>query len=465
MTPAPALELENIRKSFGPVHAVRGADFSLRAGEVHALVGENGAGKSTLMHIAYGMMAPDAGGIRVNGRPVTLRSPRDARALGIGMVHQHFTSIGGLSVQENIELVAGRMDGQTDGRTVQDFLTGISWDRPVRGLSVMERQWLEIGMALATGARILLLDEPTGALAPREVDQVLASIRAMAERGGAVVLITHKLREVFAVADRVTVLRQGAVKLHGPVSDHTEQSLAAAMVGTAEAGGRTGKTGESGGGTGATGQTTVRIGGIELRAGELISVAAVEGNGHRDILRTIAGLRTAPNIEARGAVAFVPEDRTTEGLIPALSITENLVLGLGSDPRWARGRRLDWSAARTRAAELIAEFGIVAPGPDVPVGTLSGGNQQKVVLARALELGPQVLVAENPTRGLDVRTTREMHRRLRDAAAAGVTVIVHSTDLDEVLELGDRVLVVWKGAVTEAPRERSRVGEMMLGVT
>lgn len=451
------LELIDIRKSFGPVRAVRGADFSLCPGEIHALVGENGAGKTTLMHIAYGMTPPDSGRIEVRGREVRLRSPRDARALGIGMVHQHFTSIGALTVRENLELAQGRTDGRTDGGS--SFLTGISLKAKVADLSVAERQRLEFAQALVTGATILLLDEPTAVLAPGEVEDLLAQVRAFAKAGGAVALITHKLREVFQCADRVTVLRQGRVMLHGGIGQESESSLASAMIGE-----KLGKNGEARGSMGKVGGITVRLGGMELRAGELVGVAAVEGNGHRDILRAVAGLKSRPGVEARGTVAFVPEDRTTEGLIPDLSITENVVLALGDDPRWARGRRLDWAAARRRAAELIEEFEIVAPGPDAPVRTLSGGNQQKIVLARALERHPAVLVAENPTRGLDVRTTEEMHRRLRAAAAAGVTVIVYSTDLDEVLELAERVLVVWKGTAREAPRDRARVGALMLGV-
>jgi simple sugar transport system ATP-binding protein len=211
---------------------------------------------------------------------------------------------------------------------------------------------------------------------------------------------------------------------------------------------------------------TVEIGEIELRPGDLVGIAAVEGNGHRELLRAIAGLGQVPGVRVTGTVALVPEDRTAEGLIGELSIAENLVLGLGADPRWARGARLDWNAARRRTAELIEAFDIVAPGPDARAGTLSGGNQQKLLLARALERQPSVLVMENPTRGLDVRTTEEMHRRLRGAALAGVTVLVHSTDLDEVLALADRVLVVHRRKVREAARgaDRQVVGEMMLGV-
>ena len=435
----------------------------MAAGEVHALVGENGAGKSTLMHIAGGMVPPDAGTIQVDGREVRLHSPRDARALGIGMVHQHFTSIPGLTVGENLSLAAGRLDGWTASGVGARLIEGLSPNALASGLTVAQRQRLEILKALATGARILLLDEPTALLTPAEVEELYGLIREFAGSGGAVALITHKLREVLGTSDRVTVLRRGIVTLRGATAEQTEQSLAQAMIGiegvaSSEEG--VGKSEEGSGGA------QVTIGNIELRAGELIGVAAVEGNGHRELLRTIAGLEAFPGVRVTGSVALVPEDRTAEGLIGELSLAENLVLGLGSDPRWAKGARLDWSAARERAAELIDAFGIAAPGPDARAGTLSGGNQQKLLLARALERQPAVLVMENPTRGLDVRTTEEMHRRLRAAASAGVMVIIHSTDLDEVLALADRLLVVHRGEVREAPRgaDRRLVGEMMLGV-
>jgi simple sugar transport system ATP-binding protein len=446
------------------VRAVRGADFSLAAGEVHALVGENGAGKSTLMHIAAGMVPPDAGTIQVDGRDVRFHSPRDARELGIGMVHQHFTSIPGLTVGENLSLAAGRLDGWTAGGLGARLLAELPANALVSGLSVAQRQRLEILKALATGARILLLDEPTALLTPAEVNELQGLIRDFAASGGAVALITHKLREVLGASDRVTVLRRGMVTLRGATGDQTESSLAQAMIGVegvASSEARVAKREARG-----DGASRVEIGEITLRAGELVGVAAVEGNGHRELLRAIAGLEESAGVRVRGTVALVPEDRTTEGLIGALSLTENLVLGLSRDPRWARGGRLDWSAARRRITELIEAFAIVAPGPDARAGTLSGGNQQKLLLARALEGQPAVLVMENPTRGLDVRTTGEMHRRLRGAASAGVTVIVHSTDLDEILALADRVLVVHRKEVREAPRgaDRRQVGDMMLGV-
>ena len=486
MSEAPALELSGITRVFGPVQALRGVDFSLQPGEVHALLGENGAGKSTLMHIADGMLQPDAGVIRVGGRAVALHSPRDARALGIGMVHQHFTSIAALTVGENLRLAVGRRSrgGAHGSGAVGDapapppdsalsgaLRQGLPPGTPVEDLSVALRQRLEIVKALATGARILLLDEPTALLAPSEVEELLRLVREFAAGGGAVALITHKLPEVFAAADRVTVLRRGEVRLRGAVRGETEGSLAEAMIGGAVPGSTAGPPNPLAGSRGPArpaGPPAVRIGNISVHAGELIGIAAVEGNGQRELLRAIAGLApgAALGVEVAGTVALVPEDRTSEGLIPELSVMENLVLGSERDPRWERGIGLDWTAARAHAEEVIRSFGIQSEGPDAAIATLSGGNQQKIVLARALTRRPAVLVAENPTRGLDIRATAEVHERLRAAAREGVAVIVYSTDLDEVLELGERVLVVHRGRVSEAPTgaDRRVVGGMMLGL-
>ena len=479
MSDTPALELSHISKVFGSVQALRGADFVLAKGEVHALLGENGAGKSTLMHVAYGMTRPDDGSIRIRGRDALLRSPRDAQALGLGMVHQHFTSIGALTVAENIALAGGaraqgreggRAEGEEDGKTggvLGSLMEGLERNARVEDLSVALRQRLEIVKALATGATILLLDEPSAVLAPSEVEELLGLVRTFAAEGGSVVLITHKLPEVFAAADRVTVLRHGVVRLTAEVAGQTEASLAEAMIGQMQGregaraqGGEDGKTG------GRERAPVVRVDSLEIHPGQLIGVAAIEGNGQRELLRAIAGLESMPGVHVEKPVAFVPEDRTTEGLIPEFSVTENVVLGLSDDPRWARGPWLDWGAARMHVTELIRSFGIVATGPDTLAATLSGGNQQKVVLARALTRGPRVLVAENPTRGLDIRATEAVHERLREAARSGVAVVVYSTDLDEVLELGERVLVIHRGQVREAPRDADRgmVGDMMLGL-
>ena len=457
----PVLHLRGITKSFGTVRALRHVDFALLPGEVHALLGENGAGKSTLMHVAYGMIAPDAGVVEVSGRPTAFGSPRDARKHGIGMVHQHFTTIEALTVEENIRLALGpgvRMP-------VIRLLDGVDTATRVHDLGVAHRQRLEIAKALATGGRVLLLDEPTAVLAPSEIEELLGMARDFARDGGAVAFITHKLPEAVAVADRVTVLRQGAVTFTGLLADQSAEGLAGHMLGTSAELARAAAAEPQPVAPHRSGETMVaRFGGIPVFAGDLIGVAAVEGNGQRELLRELAGLGGATASGERAA--FIPEDRTIEGIIPELTVTENLVLGLEQDPRWIRGHRLDWAAARARTAEMLSEFSIRAAGPDALAATLSGGNQQKLVLARALERRPHLLVAENPTRGLDLRATREVHGRLLAAAERGMAVVLYSTDLDEVLRLASRVLVVHRGVVREAPvgADRRTVGAMMLGL-
>ncbi len=491
----PALALRQVSKSFGGVQALQAVDFAVAAGSVHALLGENGAGKSTLMHIAYGMVAADAGSIAVRGEPATIHSPRDARRLGIGMVHQHFTSVESMTVRENVQLVIGGAGGQRGRGAEGTLATSASLspltsfpldpDSRVETLSVAQKQRLEIVKALSTGARILLLDEPSAVLAPPEIEELLPMLRRFADDGGAVVLITHKLAEVLAVADQVTVLRQGRVVLEGAVAGRSREELAEAMVGGAAGQGGRGAGGPGMGeragrrekgeeqglgagdwGLGKNGHVLVEGPGFEVRAGEVVGIAAVEGNGQRSILRAVAGLEHRPDIRVHGTVAFVPEDRSTEGLVGELTLTENLVLGLGAGAPWVRGALVDWDAARARTAELLAEHDVRATGADGEAGSLSGGNQQKLVMARAFEGHPEVLVAENPTRGLDIRATAEVHRRLREAARRGMGVLVWSSDLDEVLELADRVLVVHAGVVSAVPADadRAQVGRMMLRV-
>jgi len=469
------LSLTHISKRFGPTIALDNVSFDVAAGEVHALLGENGAGKSTLLHIAYGLLRADAGSLQVGGRPCDLfASPAEARTAGIGMVHQHFTSIPALSVGENIALAAGWPEtGKRAERRAATVIARLALPLDpaaiVASLSVQLRQRLEIVKALATDAGVLLLDEPSAVLAPREVRELLQTLRAFAASGGAVVLITHKLDEVFAAADRVTVLRRGAVTLHGPTAGQTPATLARAMLGadlprtTPRAVVR--------------GDVVVRaeslsVGAIqsatfEIREGEIVGIAAIEGNGQRDLLRAIVGLDEVgvigETLRVSGPVAFVPEDRTTEGLIPEFSLTENVLLGTvkGAD-FW-----LDWSALHARTATLLAEFDVRSGGPDTAASSLSGGNQQKLLFARAFERAPRVLVAENPTRGLDILATHEIHERLREAASLRIAVIVHSADLDEVLALADRVFVVTNGVVREMPAAASRdaVGDAMLGLS
>jgi len=478
--------MRGIAKRFGSVQALRGADFVLATGELHALLGENGAGKTTLMHVAFGLIRPDAGEVAVAGVQRAIASPRVARRLGIGMVHQHFTSVPALTVAENVALAAGWPVAPVPLRArVQELgrRYGLPLDPDARAgsLSVALKQRLEIVKALASDARILLLDEPTAVLAPGEADELLRVVRAFAQAGGSAVLITHKLDEALAAADRVTVLRQGSVVFTGAVAGETPASLARAMIGAGEsplpasAGPPAGASSdapvlvrlhelevprESGYGI------AVRRATLSIGAGEIVGVAAVEGNGQRELLRAVAG-RLQPlrgRREVAGPVAFIPEDRTTEGLIPSLSLTENIVLGSRHDDPWIRRGRVDWKVARGRTAALLQEYGVTAPGPDAPAGSLSGGNQQKVVLGRELSRQPRVVVAENPTRGLDLRATEAIHARLRAAAASGAAVLVYSSDLDEVLALAGRLLVAARGSITEVPTgvTRAEIGELMV---
>lgn len=481
MSDAPALELLNIRKRFGPVEALRGASLTVGPGEIHALVGENGAGKTTLMRIAYGLARPDSGTIRVRGAPATIRSPRDARRLGIGMVHQHPTAIPALTVAENIALTAGwKVVPPTLARRVAGLTAelGLPLDpgRYAGRLPVALKQRLEIVKALAAQATILLLDEPTAVLAPSEAEEFLRVVRQLTAHGQSAILITHKLPEALRVADRVTVLRRGQVTFSGPPAGETAGSLAAAMVGEEVAPAERPRPATPGQvlvhmeqlEVARDGRYGIALRGADLtiRAGEIVAVAAVEGNGERELLRAVAGV-IAPLrglLRVEGPVAFIPEDRTTEGLIPALSVTQNLALGAGERAPWVRGELVDWSEARRATAALIVETGISAAGPDAPAATLSGGNQQKVIVARALTASPRVIVAENPTRGLDIAAARAVHARLRAAAAEGAAVLFHSSDLDEILEESDRIVVLAGGQLRAADgRDRAGVGRMMVG--
>lgn len=481
----PALQLIAIHKWFGSVHALRGADFTLLPGEVHALLGENGAGKTTLVRIAAGLVRPDSGELRISGMIRQGLTPRSARRLGVGMVHQHFTSVAAFTVAENVALAAGWPVAPGSLRErVRELCDRVGLaldpDALVERLSVGLRQRLEIVKALASEARILLLDEPTAVLAPAEVAELLRVIRRFTAAGGSAALITHKLDEALAAADRVTVFRRGEVVLTATVAGQDVATLAAAMIGEATPAGRietplappiaerppvvrlesVDVAREGGLGVALRGAT------LALRAGEIVGIAAVEGNGQRELLRVVAG-RVRPmhgTCDVARPVAFIPEDRTTEGLIPEMSLTENVVLGSSGTAPWIRGGAIDWREARVRTAALLRDYNVVAPSIEVAAATLSGGNQQRLIVARELARRPSVVVAENPTRGLDIRATGSIHQRLREAASGGAAVLFHSTDLDEVLGLATRVLVVSRGALIEPRPDATRdsIGALML---
>ncbi len=486
MNEVSALALEHVAKRFGQVQALADATLVARAGTVHALLGENGAGKTTLMRVAFGMIRPDGGIVRLHGEPVELPSPAHAISRGIGMVHQHFSVIPAMTVAENVALGGhGRYRPSAAAERVHAIgaESGLELDphSRVADLPVGALQRLEIVKALARGASLLILDEPTAVLAPSETDELLRVLRRFAERGGTVVMITHKLREVLAAADDVTVLRAGRTVWRGRAAEASEQSLADAMIG------ETGEIEPAPGRAefGASPESVVarrapaiiardvvvedragvrRVKGatFDVAGGEILGIAAVEGAGQHELLRALAGRvrSVAGTLTAPARVGFIPENREREALILDFPLYENVALrGAGL----ARGR-MRWRAIVDRTTELLARYDVRAPGPAVRARTLSGGNQQKVVLARELDDSPPAIVAENPTRGLDIAATAAVHARLLMARDAGAAVVVYSSDLDEVLALADRVLVMYAGRVTVMPPEREAVGRAMLGL-
>lgn len=472
-----ALRLDGIEKRFGSTRALDGASLSVRQGTVHAVLGENGAGKTTLMRVAYGAVRPDSGRIFVRDRQVRFRSPAAAIREGLGMVHQHFTNVPAMTVAENIALggrgLFSRARVSTYVRTLSAS-TGLAIqpDLPVSALSIGAQQRLEILKALARDARILIMDEPTAVLAPTEAEELLRWLRRFADGGGSVVLITHKLREALAIADDVTVLRYGRTVLTAQASRVAADDLARAMLGDAPAPTPEISVRREGGSpvlrvAGVTihdsaGVPRITDASLELREGEILGVVALENSGHQLLLRAIAG-RERPStgtIDGGRVAAFIPEDRQRDAIVMSYPLTENVALkGSGS----ARGR-MRWREWRARTRRLLREFDVRTASIDVAARTLSGGNQQKLVLARELADTPAIVVAENPTRGLDIRATADVHERLRAAAARGAGVVLYSSDLDEVLALASRVVAVHAGNVTGVPNDREAAGRAMLGL-
>jgi general nucleoside transport system ATP-binding protein len=478
----PVLELRGITKQFPGVLANDHVDFDLRRGEVHALLGENGAGKSTLMNILYGLYQPDEGQILVKGEPVRFHSPKDAINRGIGMVHQHFMLIPVMTVAENIVLAneptrAGLLlDTNAADRRVRElsrsFNFAIDPDARVEEITVGQQQRVEILKALYRHADILILDEPTAVLTPQESNELFEILRTLTREGMSVIFITHKLNEVLEIADRITVVRRGKRIDTVDRQGATEEGLARMMVGR-EVLLRVDKPASDPGDPLLTvddlhvfddrGLEAVRGVSFEVRGGEIVGIAGVDGNGQTELIDAITGLRKAasgrvavggrnvtgatPSRILDSGLGHIPEDRQRRGLVLEFSLAENVAL---HDYDKAPGSRSGWLFPRQlirRARELLTQFDVRGGGPQTLASALSGGNQQKVVLAREIGRGPSVLIAAQPTRGLDVGAIEFVHRRLVEARDNGKAVLLVSLELDEIISLSDRTLVLYEGEI------------------
>jgi simple sugar transport system ATP-binding protein len=494
--------MRGITKRFPGVVANDSVDFEAAAGEVHALLGENGAGKSTLSNILSGLYQPDEGEIRLYGRPVRFGSPSDAIDAGIGMVHQHFRLVPPFTVAENIILGEHRAEARrflVQPRRIERHVAALGERygiavRPrarVWQLSVGEQQRVEILKALYREARILILDEPTAVLTPQEAEALFGTLRAMAAEGRTVIFISHKLHEVKAVADRVTVLRAGRAIATVAAAEAGPRELAALMVGRqVELARRVERPAprdepalevEGLRVAGDRGGEAVRNVSLAVRAGEIVGVAGVAGNGQRELSEAITGMRAAaagsvrvlgrplrlgdPRAAIAAGVGHVPEDRLGTGVAPGLSVAENAALkGYRREPL-SRGPLLRWGAIRDFARELVRRYAVQTAGVEQRARDLSGGNLQKLVLGREFSGAPRVLVAASPTRGLDVGAIETVHAYLREAAAGGVGVLLISEDLDEILALADRVVVLYEGRLTgEFDPARATVEEIGLAM-
>jgi simple sugar transport system ATP-binding protein len=495
-------ELRAITKRFGSLTANDAVDLVVEPGEIHALLGENGAGKSTLMNVLYGLYQPDEGQILIDDKPVTFHGPGDAMAAGIGMVHQHFMLIPVFTVTENVMLgheqinPAGFLARRRARRQVAEISRRYGLDVPpdalVGALPVGVQQRVEILKALSRDAKLLVLDEPTAVLTPQETEELLSVMRGLAETGKSIVFITHKLKEVKAIADRITVIRRGrTVGVARP--DTSEDELATLMVGRDVSLEVTKTPAEPG-------RTVLKIGGLivdddrgiravdgvdlEVRAGEVLGVAGVQGNGQTELVEAVMGLRvpragsiTVDNENLigmttkqilRSAIGYVPEDRSLDGVIREFSVAENLVLDMYDRPPYGNAFRLDPAAIASSARERVEQFDIRTSSPDSAVSTLSGGNQQKVVVAREMSRPLRLFIAAQPTRGVDVGSIEFIHNRIVAERDNGTAVLVVSSELDEVVGLADRIAVMYRGrilAIVSPDTPREEIGLLMAGVS
>ncbi|MEO8757575.1 MAG: ABC transporter ATP-binding protein [Devosia sp.] len=501
-----AIELKGINKSFGPVHANRDIDLKIKRGSIHGIVGENGAGKSTLMSILYGFYTADSGEIFVNGKLENITDSHHALKLGIGMVHQHFMLVDNFSILENVilgvedsallapSLVRARMELK---RLSDDYSLDVDPDAIVQDVSVGQQQRVEILKALYRGADTLILDEPTGVLTPSEADDLFRVLRTLREQGKTVIMITHKLREIMAITDEVSVMRQGQMVAHFTTSKTSPEELAESMVGR-----RVLLNVEKG--PAHPGETLLQVKNLvvaddlnvvrvkdvsfTVRAGEIVGIAGVAGNGQSELLESIAGMRDQKSGDvllhdkvlslegddgasrARAAgLAHVPEDRQREGLVVQFEEWENNILGYQHDPAYGKGPLLDITAARKQALERMQKYDVRPDNPRLKTASFSGGNQQKIVLAREMEQNPDVLVVGQPTRGVDIGAIEFIHNQIIKMRDAGKAILLVSVELDEIRSLSDRILVMFDGHIVgeadPAVATEGELGLMMAGIT
>ena len=501
----PAIEMTGIDKRFGAVHANRSVDLPVAKGSIHGLIGENGAGKSTLMSILFGFYEADAGSIRVDGRPVRIRSSADAIGHGIGMVHQHFMLVDTFTVVENVMLGAegGALTRAGEARIRakllqlgKDYGLEVPLDTVVSELGVGELQRVEILKALVRDARVLILDEPTAVLTPTEVEQLFQMLRRLRDEGKTVIIVTHKLKEIMAVTDRVSVMRRGEMVAHLVTAETSPEALAEAMVGRRVVL----KVDKSPAKPGATvlqvrglsvkdakGVTRVDDVSFAVRAGEIVGIAGVSGNGQSELLEVLAGLRAPTRgeilLEGRALDAsakdeakrlrkmglrHVPEDRHRLGLGKDVAAMESAILGCHDEPAYGSGIFLDSGAVRRDTAKKMEAFDVRPSNPDLKTALFSGGNQQKIVLAREIERDPVLLLVGQPTRGVDIGAIEFIHKRLIQLRDRGKAILLVSVELDEIMALSDRILVMCGGEITgerlpERTNERD-LGLLMAGV-
>ena len=499
------IELRGICKRFGPVQANQDIDLEIRAGEVLGLLGENGAGKSTLMNILSGLYSPDAGEIHIDGKPAAFAGPGDSIAAGIGMVHQHFMLVPVFSVVENVILGvepttgADYLDLDAARAQVQaintDYGMQVPTDALIETLPVGIQQRVEILKVLFRSADVLILDEPTAVLTPQEVEEFFTIVRSLRDAGKAIVFITHKLHEILEIADRVSVLRQGRVVGSGRPDSFSEADLAEMMVGRPVSFSVERSAAR-------TGDTVLRLSDVTLvdrtqepslaaidltvREGEVVGIAGVQGNGQTELVEIITGLATASagGIEFSGAditrasvrarhslgIAHIPEDRHKSGMVGAFTVAENIVLNSYYDSSVTNGVQIDWQRVRRRAARACVNYDVRTPSVQLAAGSLSGGNQQKMVVARELEREVKLIVASQPTRGVDVGSIEYIHKQLIACRDRGNAVLIVSSELDEILDLSDRIYVMFEGRIAaefdngDRKADRGAIGLAMAGV-